>query len=634
MNNDTNGAISYEQFIAGALVKFELIDNVDFSLLIEDFESNNNIKVVGVWNIRKNIFEYVTYLKNGTILLRDNISLDYFIEKENITIKDKFLDVAGNLVNNYFDNLDIEKYRKEKDKLFIENKDKILRCANVLLISDIEDDYNELVKYGFKNIDYFRSIIRADKYFSKHPEELEKYHIVLQGNQNVQHCCLEQSVDLEEKIRNLKYVKHILTTSLSRYFYPYDTKFVAYLSDNKNNKFWDTNESTYKAIFDRIIEATFINHTLENVKLKLQKYSPYVDYINPNKLPLPSQKSDLKILYLDSCMVSRFAKRISQELGLNITFEVDSNSALEKYVKSSLGNYDIIIASYLYSESILNMNRESTEQCKDTGRQLTMLITYCKTYYDTLKLRYVFGGNEAPTLDINQKIFRTLRQLIDISTETNRSIEYLQDEYTEMKSIIEVSVNLFNEALRKKNKTTINDLNFKTADEFDKEYLLDYEAKQQVEKEKNARRLVELEPINDFDSFKFSILRYLDYKSKGLIKNNVNGLRIIEGKSGIRIENLYDNRISCSVAFSKEYNNDDISVFEIQTMTKKGTLSYQQMVGLYTSEYENLRSTPNRPDEKQTSALKAIEKKVNSIIVPLIDKVCNSEYKRKVYKRQ
>ena len=55
-------------------------------------------------------------------------------------------------------------------------KVRFLNNANVLLISERQEEYDELVKYGFKNIDYFKSLVIADKYFKLHPERLYKYH--------------------------------------------------------------------------------------------------------------------------------------------------------------------------------------------------------------------------------------------------------------------------------------------------------------------------------------------------------------------------------------------------------------------------------------------------------------------------
>ena len=227
----------------------------------------------------------------------------------------------------------------------------MLSTANILLVSDIQDDYDELVKYGFKNVDYFKSIIRADQYFTKHPEELEKYHIILKGNQNVQDCCFDGDVELDRKFGKLRKEKHILVSSLYRFDYSDHMELVTYLKDRINVRSWNIEERTYRDIFDRIVENTLINHTFENVGLKDKKFAPIQDYINPNRLPLPTKKSDLKILYLDSIMVSKYADGIASELGLNVNFKEDTNYSLGRYVKSNLGKYDIVIVSH-YSRNI------------------------------------------------------------------------------------------------------------------------------------------------------------------------------------------------------------------------------------------------------------------------------------------
>lgn len=130
--------INYEPIIAGALLKFESIDNIDFSLLITDLEDKLNIEVMGSWSYSpNNLGKYIETFDNGTIKLRDGISLDYFIEEENCTLREKLLEVAGNKVANYFNNLDIEKYKTENEKTLKDNKEKVLNEANILLISDI-----------------------------------------------------------------------------------------------------------------------------------------------------------------------------------------------------------------------------------------------------------------------------------------------------------------------------------------------------------------------------------------------------------------------------------------------------------------------------------------------------------------
>ena len=509
---------------------------------------------------------------------------------------------------------EIKKERNLKD-----NKEKVLNEANILLISDVQDDYDEIVKYGFKNVDYFKSVIRADSYFAKHPEELEKYHIILKGNQNVQHCCFGGDVDLDRTIDKLGDNKHILKTFLDRYDYPNHIELVTYLSDRNNCRGWRTQELTYQGIYDRIVENILINHTLENVDLKDKEFVPIQDYINPNRLPLPTKKSDLKILYLDPISVNKYAEEIANELGLSIDFKEDNNFSLGRYVKSNLGKYDIIIVTRIYSGNLLSMNHESTEQCKDTGKELTLFVAQDNIRWgidsdlaDGIKLGYVFGGNRAPDYEYHSKEIRILRQPIEVDAKDKYLLKYVSREYSRMKGIIEASVNFYNQALLQNNKPTIVDLDFKTAEELDQDYVNAKEIKEAI-------REAELAPIRLFDNIRYSITSYLNYRKNGLINQVPEGLKITESKDGIKVENIYQGRTLCTLVFPKKYKYDNLRVFEIQTLSKKGILSSPQTLGVYTSEYENFESIPSRPDEKQENALIAIKKKINVVLEPLIE---------------
>ena len=629
-----NETMEYENFIAGALLKFEKLDNVDFSLLVEDFEKKTNIDLRGLWYYsRNNLGTYIKTLANGTVKLRDSISLDYIIEEEKCTLRDKLLTIAGNTVNNYFSSLEIETFKQEKEKALLENKDKVLSTANILLVSDIQDDYDELVKYGFKNVDYFKSIIRADQYFSKHPEELEKYHIILKGNQNVQHCCFDGDVELDRKFSDLRDRKHILEPCLHRYDYSDHMELVSYLSDSINHRSWDTKEQSYTDIFDRIVENTLINHTLDKVGLEDKKFVPIQDYINPNRLPLPAKKSDLKILYLDSVIVNKYANDIAKQLGLNITFKEDNNCSLGRYIKTHLGDYDIIIVSRLYSDSLLGMNIESTEQCKDTGRDLTLLVTYnddsiwqfdeddISDYLgigSKIKLNYRYAGNLAIDSERHNKVFRVLRKSADFVSEDEEHRKYYESDIACIIGIIGASINAYNNALLQMNKTSISDLDIKSAEEFDKEYEI-------VDKKEEERKEAALAPIRSFDSIRYAVSSYLNYRKKGLISQLPEGLKITEDKNGIKVENIYQGRTFCTITFPKEYKQKNLRIFEIQTLSKKGNLSAPETIGLYTRKYENLESVPNRPDERQANALLSIDKKINVALRPLNDEAWHKQ---------
>ena len=633
MENQENTTIKYESFIAGALLKFDAIDNVEISLLVEYFKKQTKIELRGgLYYLKNNLDTYIEFLENGTIKLRDKISLDYTIKEEKCTLRDKLLNVAGNIVTNFFNSLDIEKYKQEKSKVLLENKNKVLSTANVLLISDIQEDYDELVKYGFKNVDYFKSIIRANNYFAKHPEELEKYHIILKGNQEVQdYCCLYKEVELDSKLSYLEKKKDILVISLYKYRYQGHVKFVSYLYDKINHRGWETEERTYTDNFDRIVENALINHILE---LKNKKFVPIKDYINPNRLPLPPKKSDLNILYLDSTRDNRFAKKIANELGLNIDFKEDNNCSLGKYVKSNLGKYDIIIVTRVSSRNILCMNHESTEQCKDTGRELTMFVTQDKFYWgvDTdlangIELRYVFGGNYAPDSKCHIKDIRILRHLIEENPNDDYWTKDRQNEYSKIKGIIEASVNFYNKALLQNNKPAIRDLDLKTAEELDQDYVKAYN-------EKEVKDIENLTAIREFDDIRNAVSKYLRYRKENLISFPPNGLEITEGKNGIKIENIYNGRTYCSITFKKDYKQEYLRIFEIQTLSKKGNLSSPETIGLYTSKYEKDENIPNRPNEKQKNALLSIIKKINVELQPLNDNASNKHCKLERNKNQ
>lgn len=188
---------------------------------------------------------------------------------------------------------------------------------------------------------------------------------------------------------------------------------VTHLNDNINHKYWAIEAYTYTNLFGRIVnDILLINHTLEKLGIKNEEFVPIQDYINPNRLPLPNKKTDLKILYLDANLRpikdKEITSRIAEELQLNITFEEDNNSGLGKYVQNHLGDYDIIIVSRMYSGNLLKMNYESKEQCKDTGRDLTLLVSYDndslqqfnddKSLGFEIGLKYKFAGNFTPVL--------------------------------------------------------------------------------------------------------------------------------------------------------------------------------------------------------------------------------------------
>lgn len=636
LKKDETKEIEYETFIVGALLKFNMIDNFDFSLLARDFIKECDIKYTGLWYESPNQFgKYIETLQNGTIRLKTGFSLDTFIKKENQTLREKFLEIAGDTVNNYFNNLDMVKYKQKKEVYFLEKKDNVLKNANVLLISDVQDDYDELIKYGFKNINYFKSIIRAIQYFKKYPEEIDNYHIIIKGNQKAQRYCFECKFELDTEFKRLVR-ERIPVFSLYRYDYGDYFKLSSFMTDNYNHRSWDVLEYDYTRFYDRLLENILINHLLEKIDSK--DFHLIKDYINPNRILLPTKKSDLKILYLNGLCIVDYTQRVASELGLSIDFRNDNNYSLEKHVIKNLGNYDIIIVNSRYSGNIINMNFESTEQCKDTGRDLTLLVSQEEIYYDVdrdlangIYFEYVFGGNYAPDYGKYSDYVKVLRQPIEVNEQKEYWKENCQSNYSTMKGIIESVVSIYNQILLDNKQSGIKDLNFKSVEKFNQEYDTAYENKIKV-------REFHLSQINSFDNICNTVSTYLNYRRKGLVFHNPEGLIIMEDEKHIKVENIYNGRVFCTLRFLKDYKKDDYRVFHMETLSKKGYLSSQETVGLYTSNYENMKGIPDRPNEKQMDALNSINKKIDFSLKPVIDDIektiCDDRNNRSYKKRK
>lgn len=653
------------RFIAGALTVFDKLDYLDLSLLIEDIEAKKYVwfcEHCSADKLPKEISRYISEKKDGTIMFNEGYDRDYIPYDFVVSIGDILKDFAGEIINKYkyFENFDINEFKKRKAEIIQEYKARALEEANILLISDNENVYKELEKYGFKNIDYFASMVRADRYFQEHKEELDKFHLILEGNFPDKDGWGE--LDLE------KYLAYAKPTNpqLSMKFYlaedDYNTDFSILSTgyDGIGNRRLEIIARSYCDFFDTLVGNMLINRILERHVVKEQVFKKHEDYINPNKLPLPTKKKELKILYCATDSIPSDVKAF-ESLGIDVKVLHDRSYTFAYDIRPALGEYDIIIARKLHNQRLISCNKESTEQCKDTGRTLTMLAIWDDDYITLknedgeygqtdfglkMKMLYNFGGSLAPDSLTHEVDCKTVKLDCDISdeaiTEMNFSAgtdethkKYMQNKRTKELFCLQTAVNLYNEALLKMGKPGIADLDFKTVDEFAKEYNDKYEQEQ-------ARIKEALAPIEAFDQIVLAVKKYLSYKNKGIISTSPNGLVITEEGNNVKIENIINGKTMCSISFSKEYflrislkdlNLGNVRVFDIQAPTKKGTLSPLQRVGVYTSKYEDVPDIPSRPDEKQANALNATLKKVQAVLIPMLSEVAESpamlNYRRK-----
>lgn len=613
--------VKFKSVVAAGILKFGKLDNVDVNLIFEDLEKLS-ILVRNCYYLEE-VRRFVGIQENGFITLNGTTALDHFIDERYITVKDELQKMVEEEIKDYFDKLDVAEFQKRKLELLKKGREKLLKNANILLISDIEEEYEELVKVGFSHIDYFKSIIRADHYFKEHEEAVGKYDILIDGSETV----VEDAFDRDGFLKEIRERKDILAINLNRYdSYGY-FNLSSYLMDLKNYRYWTSEENTYREIFERIAECAILNKISD--KVKETEFIPIKDKVNPNRLPLPTKKEDLKILYLDAISVHPESELVAKRLGLNVTFLADNNNTLKESVRYELGNFDIIIASESYSRKLISFHKESKEQCKDTGRPLVLLLTYQKeeeSRYDNynnrhffgfqMNLCYSFGGLLSTSLERRIEVFQILANKKNF---TDGTLEYWYFHKVCMKAILEGAVELYNQALEKETKPFVT--GFQTMNQYQTEFT---KAIKGFEEEKEK----EMAPLRDYNQLVSSLNYYLYYKRKGFVPSSVEGIEIIDKKSMIKVTNIIQGIPYCSMTMKKSNNNSVwLKRFMIQTRTKKGRLGDEVEAGIYTKIFEGKDGVPKRLNEEQQRAFTSICKKVNKVILPLNVEAFNRKLK-------
>lgn len=592
--------VSLEQLIAGALLKFDELDNFDISLLISRFEREEEIPIIDKVDVKdmSPIRNYIKVSSNGVFSFTSGFLSDTTANKR--YVRKKILpSIAGEVVSDYFHFFSIEAFKKEKLEKLLSAKQNLLGNLNILLISDTSSSYEALLDYGFHHIDYFRSIVRASKYFKEERKELEKYHMVLIGSHIV-----EEKTFLEQ----LKKQKDCLLIEIEDNRLSNGVELSSLLNDYQNYRSWVAKESTYSNLLDRITECLIINQ----VEKKQKKYYP-VKIEQPKRIKIPMVKKDLKILYLDVDLEGKDVKSLRDELELDIEF---SNKDI-RFMENRLGDFDIIIASKDTSNKLLKMSGEVREQAIDTGRTFSLLVTYQNQHIysfdeDNQLDTYGYGSRIHLNYIVNESSFSVVEEmefhhLYDkiVEEDTLKQFEIVRKKSV-TKGVVEASVSLYNDCLRR----PISDIHCKDADTFDREYLL-------VENKEKKRQLDALKPIYDYDRLKSKVEEYLKLRKEGSITPKLNGLAIVELPDSIYIKTLYEHKPLCAMTIPKIDSGDNLREFYVQT-AKNGVLNEKEKVGLYTRKYESLPGVAERPNEEQIKLIQFVEKKVDYHISPLL----------------
>ena len=629
---------SFEKLISGALLRFNIIDPVDLNILADEIKQELNIVFDGDSTVYEHGLErFLDKIKDGSYRLFNELDLDSIDKKEDKPIHEILEDIAGPDITEFFKNLDIKKYfgfRGELENILFK---KVYENANVLLISDREEDYNALVKQGFKHINYFKSCVLADKFFKVHPGELSKYHIFIKGGSP-----LKGETDLEKHITNLSSKTKSSKAELDTIDLGDQEKIIVRLFDKTHHVSYSVEGKDYNEVYTAIVENAIVNET--DFEKREDIIINNVNEVNEERMSYPSESYDLKILFLQKHGIEGLSEELAKKLGLDINkidYYHDHNTTLEDRAEQNLGDYDIIIATDSFSHRLLNEVDECTCQCNYTGRNLVLLTTYetngMKESNDSkkpfayngskIKMHYKVAGPEAKGLELKDDEFCVLTSTFIKHDETAQKTSVGEDVQSNTYAILCAAIQAYNKALNNaKGYGFYNKVSYPAPSELNAKYATKIESR-------NKYKDYDETPVFEFDDMMYNVGLYLLNKENGLTDAELHSIRIETSGSNIKIINVHNGKDVATVTVNMNGNdlNGNKRLFELQTL-KDGKLGTKYPVGLFNREhFEEYPVHPflrRVPDEDEMNALKLLEFKVNEELTIINLDACLRQFRR------
>lgn len=412
-------------------------------------------------------------------------------------------------------------------------KEKILTNANILLISEYKADYQALLEYGFKNIDYIPSSVLANHYFKEHKDELQKYNIALIASSNVDDACFRRSPSYSLEIARLLSQED---TYISMFEHSLEYKGLSN-DENKEIYAYPWKYHDIESYLDKTL-ANALDVGYERQLTTRKKHKKIVPYQYAEVQKLPANIKDIKILAMVFDSNEEFIKSHLKKAGVtNVKIVHDCNPGLEDYVLEHLGEYDIIISTELFSHKLLNLKNEADEQSKIAGRKLVMLATFKKIQNlyrineTAINTSYIFAGQDSDKLPEGTINYTLLPQNLGYDL-----------------SVIETALLKYIESINSISKNNIVVEHLKSAEDYNSEY---NQKLQEIQEEKKRKEL-EREPIKKYDMLQYIINQYLVYKKEGLISELPQGLKIEEQNDYQKVTFIDNQTPLCSITLPKK----------------------------------------------------------------------------------
>ena len=473
------------------------------------------------------------------------------------------------------------------------------RCANILLLSDKECEYQTLVNAGYKNVFWFKSSLRAYEYFKTRENDLKKFDVILMGSRAIAH------------FDRGKYGRPFSNVT----FYSGEVEkmsfFAGYSEEEERMLYWisypnvtsvGVSEEEFLSILDNVIPDKLKGEVIEIPEVKYEE------------IILPKKRDDVKVLFMGYERNRDLVESVFQDAGfINFEFIKSTNFSLEENV-DKLSNYDLVVVDQLYNGKLSLMGDEFQDYMKDKGKII---------YFDVYKFRY----KSSETNEFSTTGFIT-EDPSDKRTVRFKSMESEDDALRDLMGIVINGYCYFNHNMGDGGYPNKDDLNQK------------YEERHNVlreEERKGTDRICELAMLQRY------LNDYRTYVNRGIKMPKLENIKIDVLQDGVSVAFLVGNREGARITFKDEDKRPMrwCDRFYLEYLSEKGKLLPARMRRYYFEYYDPSLKIENLASEEEMKKVDAIYNRVCEVLKPVIDKMKDKErakeeqeYKKKKYNKK
>lgn len=215
----------------------------------------------------------------------------------------------------------------------MENKQELLNKAKILLISDMKEDYKVLISFGFKNIDWIKSMVIADSYFMDNIEKLDDYFIIITGFQKTYNYRLLKNIKLEDYLKSLQTRKYFYEEPNSRMTFPWFLELYVKVPIEISNQNWNINNKSLNSILNDIVNyCTFGSTEKSDILPKKEKNKNSV-IVNDNDVSILKVFENIRML--SAKYLNNRYKYYSKQKDVNI-YEVNNKIRVEYMINGKI----------------------------------------------------------------------------------------------------------------------------------------------------------------------------------------------------------------------------------------------------------------------------------------------------------